>query len=101
MADQAVPSSSGGGKSPSKPYESVLPELGRLLLSQHLPSIDGKVITVDDFSAAVQKATNYINDKKVFAQLRIDRPDYIQYLIDREVWEAFCKLQMTFWMSSK
>ncbi|KAF7868397.1 hypothetical protein EAF04_004929 [Stromatinia cepivora] len=79
-----------GGQRTSKTYETVLPELGRLLLSQHLPSVDGRTVTVDKFAAAVEKATAYIQSKKVFLQLQILRPDYIQFLIDREAWETFC-----------
>ncbi|KAB8304022.1 hypothetical protein EYC80_005370 [Monilinia laxa] len=80
----------GGEKRTSKIYQTVLPELGRLLLSQHLPSVDGKEVTVDEFAATVEKATKLIHSKKVFLQLQIVRPDYVQFLIDREAWEAFC-----------
>ncbi|KAJ8070948.1 hypothetical protein OCU04_001306 [Sclerotinia nivalis] len=89
MADKEVTTPVGGQRTPKK-YETVLPELGRLLLSQHLPSVDGKVVTVDEFAAAVEKATAHIQSKKVFLQLQILRPDYIQFLIDREAWETFC-----------
>ncbi|KAI9647664.1 hypothetical protein NHQ30_004049 [Ciborinia camelliae] len=88
MSDPAV--SPKGGQEASRPYQSVLPELGRRLLSQHLLSVDGKVVTVDEFAAAVEKSTRLIQSKKVFRQLQILRPDYIQFLIDRETWETFC-----------
>lgn len=72
-------------------YTTVMPELGRLLLSQHLPSIDGKEVTVDEFGAAVEAAHERIQSKKVFLDLQVVRPDYVQFLIDREAWETFCK----------
>ncbi|KAF5875855.1 uncharacterized protein Bfra_002251 [Botrytis fragariae] len=73
-----------------KLYESVLPDLARLLLSQHLPSVDGKTVTVDEFAAVVEKATANIHSKRVFLQLQLLRPDYVQFLVDRQVWETFC-----------
>ncbi|THV46701.1 hypothetical protein BGAL_0366g00080 [Botrytis galanthina] len=73
-----------------KLYKSVLPNLGRLLLSQHLPSVDDKTITVDEFAAVVEKAKSHIHSKKVFLQLQLLRPDYVQFLIDRKAWETFC-----------
>lgn len=79
-----------GGDTTPITYETVLPELGRLLLSQQLPSIDGKNVTVDEIAAAVEKAIAHIKSKRVFLQLQILRPDYIQFLIDREAWETFC-----------
>ncbi|RAL62872.1 hypothetical protein DID88_004713 [Monilinia fructigena] len=88
MTDQD--SFSGGENRTSKIYQTVLPELGRLLLSQHLPSVDGKEVTVDEFAATVEKATELIHSKKAFLQLQIVRPDYVQFLIDREAWEVFC-----------
>ncbi|ESZ94143.1 hypothetical protein SBOR_5464 [Sclerotinia borealis F-4128] len=88
MADQATPPK--GGQRASRTYQTVLPELGRLLLSQHLPSVDGKVVTVDEFAAVVEKSTELIRSKKLFLQLQIFRPDYVQFLIDREAWETFC-----------
>ncbi|CAD6443271.1 69c89a03-5eae-41f9-83be-81a990a603dd [Sclerotinia trifoliorum] len=80
----------GCGEPTSKTYKTVIPELGRLLLGQHLPSIDGKAVTVDEFASAVEKATAQIQSKKVFLQLQILRPDYVQFLVDREAWETFC-----------
>lgn len=84
-----------------KLYESVLPNLGRLLLSQHLPSVDDKIITVDEFAAVVEKAKSHIYSKKVFLQLQLLRPDYVQFLIDREAWETFCKYSIVYLMYSK
>ncbi|KAF7898871.1 uncharacterized protein EAF01_008084 [Botrytis porri] len=71
-------------------YESVIPDLARLLLSQHLPSVDGKGVTVDEFAAVVEKATANIHSKRVFLQLQLLRPDYVQFLVDQQVWETFC-----------
>ncbi|TEY86529.1 hypothetical protein BOTCAL_0006g00090 [Botryotinia calthae] len=73
-----------------KLYDSVVPHLARLLLDQKLPSVDGKTVTAHEFSAAVEKATSNINSKKVFLQLQLLRPDFVQFLMDREVWETFC-----------
>ncbi|KAM0135202.1 hypothetical protein ACHAQE_005275 [Botrytis cinerea] len=73
-----------------KVYESVTPHLARLLLEQKLLSVDGKTVTVDEFSSAVEKATSNINSKKIFLQLQLLRPDFVQFLMDREVWETFC-----------
>ncbi|KAF7960193.1 hypothetical protein EAE96_001791 [Botrytis aclada] len=89
MDDEITPV---GGATPRMPklYESVLPDLGRILLSQHLPSVDGKTVTVDEFAVVVQRATSHIHSKKVFLQLQLLRPDYVQYIVDREVWETFC-----------
>lgn len=84
-----------------KLYESVLPNLGRLLLSQHLPSVDDKTVTVDEFAAVVERAKSHIHSKKVFLQLQLLRPDYVQFLIDREAWETFCKYSIDYLMSSK
>ncbi|KAF7913442.1 hypothetical protein BELL_0064g00130 [Botrytis elliptica] len=88
MADEITPV--GDTHRMPKLYESVLPDLGRLLLSQHLPSVDGKTVTVDEFAAAVEKAKSHVHSKKVFLQLLILRPDYVQFLVDREAWETFC-----------
>lgn len=74
-----------------KVYESVTPHLARLLLEQKLLSVDGKTVTVDEFSSAVEKATSNINSKKIFLQLQLLRPDFVQFLMDREVWETFCE----------
>ncbi|KAF7922357.1 uncharacterized protein EAE97_011099 [Botrytis byssoidea] len=88
MADKITPA--GDTHRMPKLYVSVLPDLARLLLSQHLPSVDGKTVTVDEFAAAVEKAKAYIHSKKVFLQLQLLRPDYVQFLVDREAWETFC-----------
>ncbi|TGO37988.1 hypothetical protein BHYA_0084g00190 [Botrytis hyacinthi] len=88
MADEITPV--GDTHRMPKLYESVLPNLGRLLLSQHLPSVDDKTVTVDEFAAVVEKAKSHIHSKKVFLQLHILRPDYVQFLVDREAWETFC-----------
>ncbi|TGO47730.1 hypothetical protein BCON_0265g00030 [Botryotinia convoluta] len=88
MADEITPV--GDIQRMPKLYESVLPDLGRLLLSQHLLSVGGKTVTVDEFAAVVEKATSNIHSKKVFLQLQLLRPDYVQFLVDREAWETFC-----------
>ncbi|TGO46411.1 hypothetical protein BOTNAR_0589g00090 [Botryotinia narcissicola] len=88
MADEITPV--GDTHRMPKLYVSVLPNLARLLLSQHLPSENGKTVTVDEFAAAVEKAKAYIHSKKVFLQLQLLRPDYVQFLVDREAWETFC-----------
>ncbi|TGO25487.1 hypothetical protein BPAE_0079g00340 [Botrytis paeoniae] len=88
MADEITPV--GDTHRVPKLYESVLPDLGRLLLSQHLPSVDGKTVTVDEFSAVMEKLRANIHNKKIFLQLQLLRPDYVQFLVDQQVWETFC-----------